>query len=203
MRISRTRAGFSVLEVVLFLGILLGTVMAVAISTEEARIRQRSIAEVEQRGTQLLETLTKNIHRAETILAPSVGSTGSILALQMALNGEFPTIFASTATGNLLFVQKNNIASLLGVRLLVSTLVFRNIGGTHVVVSFDLSTKIPLVKPVIYTRHFDVTATLFPDDQSEAGGCNSCPLPSCSNHQERWYHCDTDTCTLSPSTFSC
>ncbi len=194
------------LEVILFIGILaiiMGTVMSIVIKTQEARIRQRSISDLEQRGTQILETFTKNIRRSETVLVPTAGQTGSILALQMALNGEYPTMFTQTATGNILFVQKNDEAELINSRVTVSKLIFRNIANTNVVLSFDLSTQIPLVKPITYTRHFDATATLFPDDQSQGGGCGSCTLPSCVSRSYQWYQCLIDTCTLSTSSFPC
>ncbi len=200
------RRGFSMLEVILFIGILaiiMGTVIAVVISTNESRIRQRSVAEVEQRGTQLLETLSKNIRRAEAVLIPIGNLTGSILALQTGLNAEFPTILTSTSTGGLLLIQKNDVFQLLGSTITISNLTFRNIGNTNVTFGFDLHAKIPLVTPVTYTRHFDGTATLFPDDQSQAGGCGSCAAPSCVSHQYQWYQCEADTCTLSTSTFAC
>ena len=205
-RIPRMHWGFSLLELILLIGILaviLGTVMQIAISTEESRIRQHSIAEVEQRGTQLLETVTKTIRRAEAILTPAPNQTGSILALQMSLNGEFPTIVAATETGNLLLIQRTAIVSFLSSHVRTSHLVFRNVGSSNVVFSFDLSTTIPLVKPIGYARHFDATATLFPGEKSESGGCGSCPLPDCTQHLYRWYYCSADVCTQFPSTVSC
>ncbi len=205
-RSREQHAGFSLLEVILFLGILsiiLGTAMAVSISTEEARIRQRSIAEVEQRGTQILETVTKSIRRSEAILSPAINQTGSVLALQMTLSGEFPTIFAPTASGNLLLVEKSTLFSLLSPQVTVSALQFQNVNGKSVFVSFDIQAIIPLVKKVTFSRHFEATATLFQNDQSTAGGCGSCPVPVCQNHTEKWYECEADACTLSVSTFAC
>ena len=200
------RPGLSLLEVILFIGIMaiiMGTVTSVYIATEESRIRQQRAAEVEQRGTQLLETFTKTIRRAEAILVPAVNQTGSILALQMALNAEYPTILASTATGNILSIQKTALYSLLNSRVTVKNLVFRNVNNNNVIFSFDLQSPIPIVHPMIYTRHFDGTVTLFPDDQLSSGGCTACPLPSCVSHQYKWYQCETDICTLSTSTFAC
>lgn len=200
------KRGFALVELILFLGILaiiLGAAMMVFLFVQESRIRQGSVAEVEQRGIQLLETFTKNIRRAEVVLTPAPNQRGSILALQMGLNAEFPTIFAQTATGNLLLIQKNDVSPLLNPHVKMSNLNFRNIGGGNVIVSFDLTTTIPDTQQKTYTSHFASTATLFPDDQGEAGGCGHCPVPSCVNHQERWYQCETDTCTLSTSTLAC
>jgi len=204
--IRTSRIGFSLLELILFLGILsiiAGTLTAVSISTQEVRIRQQYIAEVEQRGTQLLETMAKTIRRSETVLLPLSEQTGALLALQMAANAEEPTLITSTASGNLILVQKTSMFPLLSENVHVQNLSFQNFGNTNVVLSFDLETTIPLPQAVLYTRHFETTATLFPDDQSEAGGCGSCPLPLCVDHQEQWYYCSNEVCTLAGSTFAC
>ncbi len=203
---ARSSGGSSLLELILFLGILaimFTTVIAIFIATQETRARQQGIAEVEQRGSQLLATLTKSIRRAETVLAPAIGQTGAILALQMALNAEYPTIFAETSSGNLLLVQKTSLFPLLNTKARVGNLRFRNIDNTNVILSFDLTTVLSLVQPTIYSRHFETTVTLFPDDQSEAGGCVTCPAPTCIDHEYKWFHCLNDVCTLAGETFPC
>ena len=206
MKPLRLRSGFSLLETVLFLGILSimsGTIVAVYIATQESRIRQRAVAELEQTGTELLSSMTKNIRRAEKVLAPATNATGSILALQMASSGEYPMIFAQNAVANLVYVQKTGTSSLLSSHVTISKLVFRNVGDTNVAYSFDLSMTIPTVVPKLYTRSFAATVTLFPDDQSEAGGCGTCTAPVCTNHQYIWYHCDNGTCAQSDLTIAC
>lgn len=202
----QARPGFSLLEVILFIGILsiiIGTVLSVSISTEEARIRQKAISEVEQRGAQIMETITKNIRRAEGILIPAINQTGSVLGLQMSVNGEFPTLFAGTATGNLLLIQKTSVSPLLSTRLIVDNIQFRNVNGRSIVFSFNLSTVIPLLQKTAFSRHLEATATLFPSDQKSAGGCGSCPIPSCENHTGKWYHCNADSCMLSEAAYPC
>lgn len=203
---NRTRAGFSLLETVLFLGILSimsGTIVAVYISTQEARIRQRAVAELEQTGTSLMEAMTKNIRRAEKVLAPVTNTTGSILTLQMASNAEYPTIFARNAEGNFVNVQKTQTSALLTSRVTISNISYRNVADANVAYSFDLTITIPTVVPVPYTRTFGATVTLFPDDQSEAGGCSVCTPPVCTNNQYIWHHCDNGTCTESDTTIAC
>jgi type II secretory pathway pseudopilin PulG len=200
------RAGFTLLETLLFLGILSimsVTIVMVFLSTQEARVRQKSIAAVEQSGTQVVELMTKNVRRAEQVLAPASGSTGSVLTLQMALNSEYPTIFSRVGSGNLLLVQRSLTSALLQSNLHISNLVFRNVNNTNVYMSFILSTTIPTIPPSVYTRTFQSTATLYPDDQSESGGCGTCPSPSCNNHLYEWYICESGTCQSSATTFAC
>jgi len=201
-----SRAGFSLLETVLFLGILSimsGTIVAVYIATQEARIRQRSVAELEQAGTELLSTMTKNIRRAEKILAPTTNASGGILTLQMASNSEYPMIFARNSSGNLVNVQKTVVSDLLTPRVTISKLSFRNVADANVAYSFDLTIIIPTVVPVPYTRTFGATVTLFPDDQSEAGGCGTCTAPVCTNQRYIWYHCNNGACVQSPTVIAC
>lgn len=202
----RLRRGFTLLETVLFFGILsiiAGTIIAVYISTQEARVRQHAIAELEQNGTQLVEMLSRQIRRAEKILDPPKGETGSILALQMALNTEFPTIIAEVGSGALQFVQKTATSSLLPIRLKISNTVFRNVADDNVVFSFDLGTVIHTIPPAPYSRRYNGTVTLFPDHESESGGCGSCAPPSCNAGIYVWNHCHLDMCTESTVTMPC
>lgn len=199
------RSGFTMIETALFLGILaiMGTVViGVLIATQTARIRQQSIAALEQRGTQVLQSLTRTIRRAEAIQFPASNTTGSIIALQMALNTEYPTIFAASG-GNVLMVEKDQKSFILSGPVTIGNLSFRNIGGASAVVSFDLTATIPLPKPQIYTRHFEGNVTLFPDDQSESGGCGTCPTAACINHLYKWYFCTNDVCQQSVDGISC
>ncbi len=206
MNIDRMREGFTLVESILFfciLSIMSGTIVAVYIATQEARIRQRSVAELEQTGTSLLESMTKNIRRAEKILTPLTNTTGSILTLQMAGNSEYPTIFARNADGNFLNVQKTSTSGLLTSRVTISNIAFRNVADANVAYSFDLTITIPTVVPMPYTRTFGATVTLFPDDQSEAGGCGTCTAPVCTSNAYIWYHCDNGTCVQSNTAIAC
>jgi type II secretory pathway pseudopilin PulG len=201
----RSRAGITLVETLLFLGILAimgSVVVGVILSTQTARIRQQSIAALEQRGNQVLQSLTRRIRRAEAVLYPAAGATGSIISLQMAINSEHPTIFSSTG-GNLLQIEKTDQDFIFSGPVTVTNLVFRNIGGASVTVGFDLTATIPLPKPQLYRRHFEGNVTLFPDDQSESGGCGTCPAVTCQNHQYRWYYCSNDVCTQSSEYVGC
>jgi type II secretory pathway pseudopilin PulG len=200
------RPAFSLVELILFFGIfaiIATTLTTVYLATQDARIRQQYIAEVEQRGTQLMDAFGKIIRRAEVVMIPASGQSGSLLALQMAINTEYPTILSQTSSGNILLVQKTSTSSLVGPRLTVKNMSFVNIGGSNVVFAFDIQTTIPTIPPKLYSRHFEGTATLFPVDIGNAGGCGSCPIPSCNGGYYRWYHCLSDVCTLSAVTFPC
>lgn len=204
-QLPHLRAGSTLLEIILFLGILSimsGAIVSVYISTQEARINQRSIAELDQAGAELLQTMTKNIRRAEKILAPAMNTSGSILTLQMSENNEYPTIFARNASGNLINVQKTSLIGLFTPHVTISSLSFRNVADISVTFSFNLTITIPSIVPKLYTRKFGPTVvTLFPGNQSAAGGCGGCPNPMCVDDQYIWNHCNNGACEVSSTTF--
>ncbi len=205
MKRIAARPGFTLVETMLFVGILAimgGMIVGVLMSSQEARIRQQGIALLEQRATQVLQSVTRRVRRGEAVLYPDAGSTGSILVLQMAVNAEHPTIFANSG-GNLLLIEKTDAQQLLGEPLALTHLLFRNVGGRSVAISFDISTTIRLPTPQTYRRHFDATVTLFPDDEPESGGCAVCPAVTCAGHEYNWYYCDNDVCSQSGSTIAC
>ncbi|HRH93070.1 MAG TPA: type II secretion system protein [Candidatus Peribacteria bacterium] len=202
---SRTRAGFTMIETLMFLGILaiMGTVIiGVMLATQDARVRQQGIASLEQRGTQVLESMTRRIRRAEAVLYPTTGNTGSMISLQMAMNAEHPTIFTSSGT-NLMLIEKTDESLVFSGPVAVTNLLFRNVSGGSVTVSFDLVATLQLPHPQLYRRHFEGNVTLFPDDQSESGGCGTCPVVTCKSHLYRWYYCANDVCTQSDDAISC
>lgn len=206
MRTQRLKNGFTLVELLLFLGlsaIMSGTLVSVYIATQETRVRQQGIAGVEQRGTQIVELIAKNIRRAEAVIAPPIGKTGSVLALQMGLNSEFPTIIAGTGSGNMLFIQKTSTAALLTDRIRMTNFMATNIGSDAAAFSFELTALIPSVPPSTYTKRFAGSTVLLPDNVSDAGGCGSCAAPSCVNKEYRWEHCANDVCMASTVTFAC
>ncbi len=212
MRLVNTpslRKAFTLVELLLFLGILAlisSAVVGLLLATEDARVRQRVTAAVEQNGAQVLFTLTRTARRAEQVLDPPAGQTGSTLALQMAQTGEFPTIFSSTASGAFLQAQKENVFPILGAGIAVEELAFRSLGDGEtygVSFSFTLSAVIPIPSKPIYRKRFESAVTLDPDDMNEAGGCVSCPVPICQDGVYTWWHCQDEECVESEETVAC
>jgi|GEM_PF-1252410 len=206
MHVQKKRYGFTLVELLLFMGLsaIMGTTLiSVYIATQEARLRQQGIAAVEQRGTQILEMIVKNVRRGEKILAPLQGKSGAVLTLQMGLNSEFPTIFGRTVSGQLLLIQKTSTAALLSPKVTISKLLIKNIEGKSVQFTFSLTAAIPSVPPQKYTKEFAGTATLYVDDQSDAGGCGSCAVPVCTAGTYQWFHCVSDTCLSDSEKLMC
>lgn len=203
---SRHRYGYTLVELLLYLSlfsIICTTLVSVYIATQNARVQQQSIALVEQRGTLLLSMMTKTIRRSEVVISPVTNATGSTLVLQMSPNAEYPTLLTRTSTGDLVLVQKITKTSLLDSGITSTKFMAKNVSDTAVFLSFDLSTTIPSVPPTVFTRHFESTITLNPDDTRDGGGCGTCPAPTCTNHVKQWYYCESQTCTLSTVSIEC
>lgn len=203
------RRGTTMVEFLLFLVILaliLGTIAMFLAATEESRIRQRSIAEVEENGAKILQSITRQTRRAEAILVPLTNKTGSILMLQMAQQNEYPTIYAMSGS-RLMVVLRDDIANGLPPTVQIKNLVFRNLSGTtskSIDINFDLEQTVPLPKSSVYKKHFQAAATLYPDDRSDAGGCGSCPAPTCVSHVYKWSICTpSDTCATATGSLVC
>jgi type II secretory pathway pseudopilin PulG len=202
---SRTRSGSTLIEMTLFLGIvgiMSSAMVGVFISLQEARVRQQHMSEVELRGMQLLGTMTRSIRGAEIIMSPTIGNPSDSLALQMTQSNVNPTVFMPMDGGNILLIEKTATASLLGPRVTISGLQFRNIADTSVTVSFDMNVLLPTVPQRTYSKHFTGTATLTPKKRIN-GGCAPCPLPTCTNGEYEWNYCDNGVCTVSPNHVGC
>lgn len=205
MKMHRTQNGSTLIEVMLFLSIvaIMSTAMVgTFISIQDARLRQQYMSEVEQRGAQLLGTMTKAIRGSEVILSPDAGTSSATLALQMSQNAVNPTIFLRTSSGNIMLIQKTSTAALLGQRVTVTGLQFINVANASVAVSFDMSVVLPTIPPRTYNEHFEGVATLTPKKASN-GGCAACSVPVCSGGQEQWQYCDNGTCTASTVRVGC
>ena len=151
-RIFRVRSGTSLVELLLFLAffsLVSGVVVALLFSSNEQRVRQETIALVDQTGIQLLQSMTRRIRRAERIIDPLQGETGSLLFLQMAQDGENPTIIAQ-GSGVILVAEADTVRPMTGSGNIIATnFLVRNTSPDSsrqsVAISFVLSRTIGLI----------------------------------------------------------
>lgn len=207
--VRHLRSGFSLVEFLLFLGVLAGlgtAVVTMLVWGQDARLQQRTAAEVEQTGVRLLTTFTRYARRSELVLDPPTGQTGSVLTLQMAGTSEFPTIFAASTTGAFLLIQRDEIQPLTSPAVSVTDLTFTNTSAGNakgVYVSFRLETVVPIPSHPVYSKEFRGAATLFPDDLSQAGGCGSCAMTGCVAGTYHWAYCAYQVCTPHSAALAC
>lgn len=206
-KLPKARSGTSLIELLLFLaffGLSSGVLLAFFFMTSEQRVRQQAIATVEQTGVQLTQTLSNRIRSSERILDPAIGTSGSILALQLADDILHPTIVG--LSGSFLYVgEANTLKVISSDDVIISDFIVQNTSSAEdkasVLIQFDVSRTIPLSIPLDYVRKFEALVPLFPDDQP-APPC-SCASPSCSAGSYTWQYCVDTVCTPATVNLPC
>ena len=142
----RRREGFTLLELVLYIGIfsiLLMVFVQFFSSILDVGQESAAISSVNQDSQFILDRLSFDIHRAQSITTPGV--LGEITnSLQIAIDGINYTYYLGS--GNLLLSNDSGINMLNGFDTTVSNVTFRkigNIGGKDtIVIGFTLTSKV-------------------------------------------------------------
>lgn len=203
----RHRRGTTLVELLLFLAFFAlssGVILAFFFSTSEQRIRQQTVMIVDQSGIQLLQSISNRIRNAEKIIDPPLGSSGSILTLQMPQEDENPNIIA-LQSGALIVITHDSLSALGSDRVEVTDFSVRNTSSAtdrqSALVSFTLTRTLPLTTPLIYSRPFEALVTVFPDDALNPH-C-SCTAPACVGGAYTWQVCDAEVCSNAVTPLSC
>lgn len=139
-------SGYTLIELLLYVVIistLLTTVTLFFGMTVETRVKNQSIAEVNDQGVLVMDHITQTIRNASSISAPTPGGSGSSLTLVVPTSSLSPTIF--NLNGTALQVKEGTTATiaLTNNDIQVTNLTFKNLtrSGTpgNVQVSFTLS----------------------------------------------------------------
>lgn len=95
-QLLRNRNGFTLVELVLYIGIssvFLLTVSVLLAALLQARIKNQTIAEVEQQGLHVMQIITQTVRNADTITSPTQGTSAGSLSVNTIIPGLNPTIF--------------------------------------------------------------------------------------------------------------
>lgn len=202
------RRGVTLVELLLFIA-LFGAVAAIAIpiffTSAESRVRQQTMALVEQNGAQILQVLARRVRSAERILLPVRGKADVILALQTGSGSTNPTIIA-VQTGSIVLVERERRQTLSSSQISIQNFRVQNTSSSDsrpsVMVSFTVSRTIRLQAPLMYQRLFEVTYTLLPDDIVTGGSC-ACNLPTCAAGVFQWQICTAGVCSTASGALMC
>ena len=133
MKINKN--GFTLIELLLYISLtaimLLGLVMFLSILLQ-ARIKNQTIAEVEQQGMQVMQAITKSIEEAQSINTPTQGANGSSLSLQMPIISNNPTVFSLVDDTIQMTQGVSPIINLTNSRLITTSLNFNNVSRTDI-----------------------------------------------------------------------
>lgn len=166
------KKGYTIIEMLLYIAIfslIIGSILAIAMSISDQRIKNLITQEVDYQGQLVLNNINQNLRNASTINAPAAGSSSASLALNTATAANNPTIYDSFANQNVNKVRIKQGASaaeyLTNSRVSVSNLSFTNraiTGGRDSIdVSFTLTYYNPSGRPQLqYQKNFYGVTTL-------------------------------------------
>ena len=166
---NTSRKGFSLLEMLLYVSICSVLLLSLSLASTfllSSRVKNQSIADVHQQGSQVIQLITQTIRNAKSIDIPSVGATSSALTVTVVDQLLSPTVF--DISNGVLEIKEGSGPNVLltNSHVTVSSLLFQNISSTSsldrtVQVSFTIDYKNPSGRnEYSFTKSFTGSATL-------------------------------------------
>lgn len=138
--------GFTLIELLLYISItaiLVFTAASLLRFTLESRVKNQTIAEVEQQGSQVMQLITRTIRNAAIINFPTIGGSSTALSLTVVDGASSPTVFDLSSGVIRIKEGASTAVNLTSSRVTVSSLNFQNLSraGTSntIRVSFTIS----------------------------------------------------------------
>lgn len=208
-RFFRRRPGMTLIELLLFLGILsivAALTIPILFSATENKLLQQTISIVEQNGTQVIQSVTYATRHAERILSPLPGQTGSYLALQTGSDGTNPTIIGVNS-GSVVVIKRSLQETVSTEQVGVTGFQVRNTSVSpdkpSALMTFTVSRTIRLQQPHSYTQTFETLISLPPNDAPVGAACG-CDAPSCgSSDSLTWQVCGDPGCAEVTTALRC
>lgn len=170
MRQTTRQSGFTLIELLMYVVIissLLGALSGFFIMTAQSRLKNQTIAEVDQQGTLAIQTIAQSVRNANAITAPVAAATSDSLTVTMPTASVSPTIFSLSA--GVLQMKEGATAAvpITGTNVTVSSLTFQNLtrSGTYgtVQISFVVTRNNPNNRNEFeYQKTFTTTASVRP-----------------------------------------
>lgn len=168
MNQKNNQQGFTLIELLLYVSIssviLLVTSLFLS-SLLESRIKNQTIAEVEQQGLQVMQIITQTARNAEVITSPALGASASSLTLDVITVANDPTIF-DLAGGAIRITEGGGSAiSITNSRVTASALTFQNLSRASTPGTVRIQFTLTHVNPAgrneySFTKTFVGSATL-------------------------------------------
>ena len=147
--VTTNQRGFTLIELLLYVAIvstLLGALTLFLSLSLSARVKNQSIAEVNQQGTAILERFATTLRAADGITSPTIGAAASSLTLVVTTPALTPTIFDASSSSPVALQLKEGSAGavpLTNNKVALSNLSFKNLSRAStpgvIQISFTLS----------------------------------------------------------------
>jgi type II secretory pathway pseudopilin PulG len=140
------QSGYTLIELLLYvviIGTLLTSITYFFGMTVTARVKNQSIAEVNDQGTAIMDYVLQTIRNADSITSPTIGTSGTSLTLVVPTGSLSPTVFNLSSTTLQVTEGTGAALALTSSDVQVTSLTFKNLSqsGTNgnIQVSFTLS----------------------------------------------------------------
>ncbi len=129
----KNNKGFTLIELLLYISIasiIVFTTASLLRFTLEGRVKNQTIAEVEQEGSQVMQLITQTIRNATAVNSPTQGNSAASLSVNVVTGANSPTVF-DLSTGAIRIKEGAGTAvNLTSSHVTVSSLNFQNLSAT-------------------------------------------------------------------------
>ena len=130
MNYNSNQKGFTLIELLLYITLasaILFVTSMFAISLLEARVKNQTIATVDQEGNQAMAIITQTLRNATAINSPTIGTDSAVLSLNTGVAGKDPTVFDLSSGVIRMTEGANPPVALTSNLVIISNLNFRNL----------------------------------------------------------------------------
>lgn len=142
----QTQKGFTLIELLLYVGIAAVILLVSTLFLQtllESRVKNQTIAEVEQQGLLVMQIITQAVRNADTINSPTTGNSASSLSVNTYTAGLNPTLFDLSSGAIRIKEGAGSTIVLTNSRVTASSLNFQNLSRSStpgiVRISFTLT----------------------------------------------------------------
>lgn len=130
MKKLQTNSGFTLIELLLYVAVSSVIILITSLflfTLLESRIKNQTIAEVEQQGLAVMQLITQTARNAEAITSPAQGVSSTSLTLNVIITANDPTVF--DLAGGVIRIKEGagSAVSLTNSRVAASGLTFYNL----------------------------------------------------------------------------
>jgi Tfp pilus assembly protein PilW len=167
-RLLSAAKGFTLIELILYLGIAATTILAVSallFAILQSQVKNQTVSEVNQQGMQVMQIITQTIRNAQGINSPSTGSSAASVSLDVVAGADDATVFDLSGGALRITEGAGSAVPLTSSDVVISSLTFQNLtrSGTFgtIRVQFTLTYASPEGRSEYnYSKSFVGSATL-------------------------------------------
>lgn len=134
MNRKNNQQGFTLIELLLYISISAIILLVISVflsSLLQSRIKNQTIAEVEQQGLQVMQLITQTARNTEAIISPAQGASASSLTLDVVTAASDPTVFDLSSGAIRITEGAGGAMALTNSRVTASGLIFQNLSRAN------------------------------------------------------------------------